>query len=113
MSKITEISKAAAKPKGKPRGKPIPKGQSLNPGGRPKKTPQELDLVAACKSKTTEALDTIVEIMTHGEKEQTRLAAALAIIERAYGKPVQPTDLALSGGLMISRIERVIVDPAK
>lgn len=88
------------------------KGQSGNPAGRAKKTVQELDLVAACKAKTTEALATIVEIMTNGEKEQTRLAAAMAIIERAYGKPVQPQDVALSG-TVISRIERVIVDPAK
>lgn len=98
--------------KAKPRGKPIQKGQVLNPGGRPKKTVEELDLIAACKAKTTEALATIVEIMTNGEKEQTRLAAAMAIIERAYGKPVQPQDVALSG-TVISRIERVIVDPAK
>lgn len=88
-----------SKPKAKPRGKPIAKGQVLNPGGRPKKTPQELDLIAACKSKTPEALDVIMEIMVNGEKEQTRLTAALSIIERAYGKPVQPQDVAVSGSL--------------
>ena len=88
-----------SKTKAKPRGKPIAKGQVLNPGGRPKKTAQELDLIAACKDKTPEALYVIAEIMSHGEKEQTRLAAALAIIERAYGKPVQPQDVSVTGNL--------------
>ena len=88
-----------SKTKAKPRGKPIAKGQVLNPGGRPKKTPQELDLIAACKEKTPEALAVIADIMVNGEKEQTRLTAALSIIERAYGKPVQPQDVNLSGDL--------------
>ena len=47
--------------------------------------------------------------MVNGEKEQTRLTAALSIIERAYGKPVQPQDVSLSGGLAIAVIERRIV----
>lgn len=87
-------------------------GQSGNPGGRPKKTPQELDLIAACKAKTPEALAVITKIMQTGDKDSVRLAAAQSIIERAYGKPVQPADVSVSGGLMIGRIERVIVDPA-
>lgn len=88
-----------SKVKAKPRGKPIAKGQVLNPGGRPKKTAEELDLIAACKSKTPEALEVIADIMANGEKEQTRLAAALSIIERAYGKPVQPQDVAVTGSM--------------
>ncbi len=90
-----------SKVKAKPRGKPIVKGQVLNPGGRPKKTAQELDLIAACKEKTPAALLVITDIMTNGEKEQTRLAAALSIIERAYGKPVQPTTVGNPDGTAI------------
>ncbi len=67
------------------------KGRSGNPGGRPKRTAEDLDLIAACKAKTPQALDTMVEIMEHGENERNRLAAAQAIIERGYGKPIQPT----------------------
>lgn len=88
-------------------------GKSGNPFGRPKKTEQELDLIAACKDKTPAAMDVIVDLMQNGEREQTRLTAAMAIIERAYGKPVQPQDVAMSGALAISRIERVIIDSAK
>lgn len=83
-------------------------GQSGNPSGRPKKTEQELDLIAACKAKTPSALAVIVDIMENGEKETSRLAAAQSIIERAYGKPVQPQDLSLSGTLL-TIIERRIV----
>ena len=99
-----------SKTKAKPRGRSIVKGQVLNPGGRPKKTLQELDLIAACKDKTPEALYVIADIMSNGEKEQTRLAAALAIIERAYGKPIQPQELNVTS--VITRIERIIIDPA-
>lgn len=82
-----ENSKQTAK---KPRGTPFPKGKTGNPGGRPKRTPEELDLVAACKAKTPAALVVIERIMTTGENERNQLAAATAIIDRAYGKPTQP-----------------------
>lgn len=85
--------------KAKPRGRPIQKGQVLNPGGRPKKTEEELDLIAACKAKTPQALAVMSEIMTSGEQEKNRLTAAMAIIERAYGKPVQPQDIDLTGNI--------------
>ena len=81
------------------------KGKSGNPGGRPTKTAEELDLIAACKNKTPEALDVISYIMLYGEKEQTRLAAALSIIERAYGKPVQPQDVEHTGVVSFGWIE--------
>ena len=85
--------------KAKPRGRPIQKGQVLNPGGRPKKTEEELDLIAACKAKTPQALAVMSEIMTSGEQEKNCLTAAMAIIERAYGKPVQPQDIDLTGNI--------------
>ena len=100
------------KPKRKTPAQAFKPGVSGNPGGRPVKTVQEIDLIAACKAKTPDALKVITDIMTNGEKEQTRLTAALSIIERAYGKPVQPQDVSLSG-VVITRIERVIVDPKR
>lgn len=81
----------------KPRGKPFPKGRTGNPGGRPKKTPEELSLIDACKAKTPNALEVIERIMLTSDNERNQLQAALAIIERAWGKPVQPTETALSG----------------
>lgn len=78
------------KPKRKAPKTAFCKGQTGNPSGRPKRTPEELDLVAACKAKTPDALIVIENIMKHGENERNKLAAATAIIDRAYGKPTQP-----------------------
>lgn len=85
---------------GKPRGpgKPFPKGKTGNPSGRPKRTAEELDLIAACKARTPEALDVIASIMLRGENERNRLSAAVAIIERGYGKSVQSVEHSGAGG---------------
>lgn len=85
------------------------KGQSGNPSGRPKRTVEELDLIAACKAKTPAALETIVEIMYNGEQEKSRLTAAQYIIDRGYGKPVQQTELTGKNGapIEVARIELV------
>jgi hypothetical protein len=88
-------SRAAKKPRGS--GKRFLPGRSGNPGGRPKRTAEELDLIAACKEKTPAALAVIENLMVTGD-DRIRLAAALAIIERAHGKPTQPTTLAGGAG---------------
>jgi hypothetical protein len=98
-----ENSKGSAK--AKPRGRAFPKGRSGNPGGRPARTQEELDLIQACRDKTPQALDTLVRIMENGEKERDQLTAALSIIERAYGKPVQPTDNEHSGSIKFGWLE--------
>lgn len=84
------------------------KGKSGNPGGRPKKTKEDLDLIQLCKDKTPAALKAITEIMTGGG-EKNRLLAAQYIIDRAYGKAVQQVDAQLNGRLD-GVIEYVIVD---
>lgn len=68
-------------------------GKSGNPGGRPKKTPEMFELEAACKAKTPAALDVMVDLMNDAKQDSVRLQAALAIIERAHGKPLQRTEV--------------------
>ena len=77
---------------------PFEKGKSGNPGGRVKRTQEELDLIDACKKRTPDALNVIGSIMEHGENERNRLSAAQYIIDRAYGKAVQQTELTGKGG---------------
>ncbi|WP_082725138.1 DUF5681 domain-containing protein [Burkholderia sp. NRF60-BP8] len=74
------------------------KGVSGNPGGRPKRTAEELDLIAACKDRTPAALAVIESIMMEGENERNRLAAAQAIIDRGYGKAPEKVEHTGKGG---------------
>jgi hypothetical protein len=79
-------------------GKPFEPGRSGNPSGRPKRSQEELDLIDACKGKTPASLGVIEHIMLNGENERNRLSAAQYIIDRAYGKAVQQTELTGKGG---------------
>lgn len=89
----------------KPRGpgKRFAAGKSGNPSGRPKRTPEELDLIAACKKKAPEALCVINRLMVESENDRLRMDAALAIIERGYGKPTQPTTISTPNGVQYER----------
>lgn len=107
MAELAGISKKL------PRGKAFQPGASGNPVGRPKRTEEEFELIAACKSRSPAALAVIEEIMINGESDKTRLAAAIAVIERAYGKPVQDTNTTLSGSLDIRNIRVEFVDAPK
>ncbi|MBK8810770.1 MAG: hypothetical protein IPN69_08580 [Acidobacteria bacterium] len=94
---MSENSQISGKRGGK-RSSSFKPGQTGNPGGRPKKTQEELDLVEACKGKTPAALAVIEKIMTSGSNERNQLSAALAIIERAWGKAIQPQTLSGPNG---------------
>ena len=67
---------------------PFEKGQSRNPGGRPK-LPAEIKQML--EEKGPEALDLLVKHLQHKDSRIAQ-AAAIAILDRAYGKPVQQID---------------------
>jgi Family of unknown function (DUF5681) len=68
-------------------GKPFKKGQSGNPGGRPKVVAEVRELARA---HTGEAVQTLVSIMTnHKAAPAARVSAANALLDRGYGKPPQ------------------------
>jgi hypothetical protein len=100
-------SEKTAKPRGP--GKRFQPGKSGNPTGRPKRTEEELDLIAACKDRSPAALAVIESIMLEGENERNKLSAAMAIIERGYGKPKETVDTNVTG--RIETITRRIVRP--
>lgn len=106
------MSENSTKSAQKQRGVPFKKGQTGNPNGRPKKTQEELNLVAACKAKTPAALAVIEQIMEKGQSERTRLAAAQAIIERAYGKPKETVEMDAQLSGRIETITRRIIRPS-
>lgn len=71
-------------------------GQSGNPGGRPKAVAKVQDLA---RIHTEAAIGTLVEIMSDDTAAKpARVAAAVAILDRGYGKPVQPIDGDGEGG---------------
>src|SRR5262245_26027894 len=68
-------------------GRPFKKGQSGNPGGRPKVVAEIKDLA---RRHTDEALDTLAAIMRNPKASAAaRVSAANAILDRGYGKPPQ------------------------
>lgn len=50
------------------------------------------------KNHAAAALKTLVEIAKDGESEAARVSAANAILDRAYGKPVQTNEHTGAGG---------------
>ena len=96
-----------------PTGGSFKPGQSGNPGGRAKKTPEEFALIDACKTKTPDALLVIEGIMRNGESDKVRLSAAQYIIDRAYGKAKQETDINVAGELGIRNLTIEFVSPKK
>lgn len=67
-------------------GRPFEKGQSGNPGGRPKGMPEVVELA---RQHTKAAIARLAEIMENGESERAQVAAAEIILDRGWGRAPQ------------------------
>lgn len=65
---------------------PFKKGQSGNPGGRPKEL-QGIQQLA--RDHAEEAIKALVSVAKKGKSESARVAAATALLDRGFGKPAQ------------------------
>lgn len=63
-------------------------GYTANPGGRPKGL---VNLRELARTFTEEAIQTLAECLHDGDG-RVRVAAANALLDRGWGKPVQPTE---------------------
>src|SRR6476660_3655083 len=87
-------------------GKLFKKGQSGNPGGRPKVVAEVKELA---KEHTVEAIQTLVSIMTNPKfAPAARVTAANALLDRGYGRPAQH----ITGDVVASYVAR-LPEPAK
>lgn len=65
---------------------PFVKGQSGNPGGRPK---SEKEVIELAREASPRAIGRLIELV-EAEDARTAIAAANSVLDRAYGKPTQP-----------------------
>lgn len=93
---------------GKREGAGRPRGQ------RNAATKEQIAIISdMAKMHSDEALAALVEIATNKRaSEGARVSAANAILDRAWGKPVQGVHLSGAEGGAISVITRRIIDPA-
>src|SRR3954468_14680629 len=69
-------------------GRPFQKGQSGNPSGRPKELEEVKELA---RQHTPEAILTLAKWMK-GSNPKAAITAAIALLDRAWGKPTQPLE---------------------
>jgi Family of unknown function (DUF5681) len=67
-------------------GKPFVKGQSGNPSGRPKGI---VSLQTLARTFDAEMFQIVVKVARTAPQPAIRLQAALAVLERGHGKPMQ------------------------
>lgn len=74
---------------------PFQPGQSGNPGGRPKLIREAKELA---KKHSPEAIQRLVQIMRQTKDTKAALAAAMAILDRGYGRPAASVEMTGKDG---------------
>ena len=82
-------------------------GVCPNPGGRPK---QQSEVIQLARELSVDAVRSLHKIATKGKSERARIEAAVALLDRAYGKP--KVTLESDAPLMFTTIRQVIISPS-
>ena len=70
------------------------------PDGTPKKR-LPTDLKSLARAHTSISIDTLSGIAKSGTQEAARVSAAIALLDRGWGKPNQPTENKIEGKVEI------------
>ncbi|MDR3499934.1 MAG: hypothetical protein P4L72_12000 [Parvibaculum sp.] len=86
----------------------------IKTGGRAKGTPNKAtaDIKALAQNYGEFAVAVLAAIAATSPSDQARVAAVKELLDRGYGKPTQAVAAAIVSAPLITRIERVIVDPS-
>jgi Family of unknown function (DUF5681) len=80
------------------------KGQSGNPGGRPKAV---ASLQLAARGHMHAALKTLIVIAKKGKSEASRVAAATALLDRGFGRPIQSVEMTMDAGMIQKKLNEL------
>ena len=75
----------------------FPKGQSGNPGGRPR---DEQKIAELARSHPREAIETLAELMRTSNDERVRGTAMQTLLDRGWGKPKVEVVSEAGGGYL-------------
>ena len=81
------------------------KGVSGNPGGRPKEAPEVKELA---RQHSEEAIERLV-LWMRSKEAKASVAACNAILDRAWGKPLQGSEFTSVDGARVTPVINVIV----
>lgn len=70
---------------------PFVKGKTGNPGGRPKKTPELLEIEALAKEASPMAIRRLIHWAKCNEAKPS-ITASIALLDRGFGKPSQAVE---------------------
>lgn len=91
--------------------KPYKKGQSGNPKGRPKKIPELDKLLAEVLGEKKDGIEAAQAILMALRAKATKgdVRAAEVLLDRAYGKPKQQTDITTNGESLNKEDAKIIL----
>jgi len=80
------------------------KGESGNPGGRPRTI---ASLTIESRRHAFDAIRTLARITKSGRSEAARIAAAVALLDRGFGRPSQSVEMNLTADMVSKRISEL------